>query len=314
MNLSGVLTPIPTPFDDRGSLDVARLRAALTRWLETPLHGFVILGSNGEAPLLDEDESDRVIAAAREVVPPTRTFIVGTGRESTRATSAATRRAASLGAEAVLVRTPGFFKTQMTTEAFVRHYTAVADASPVPVLLYNFTAVTGVSLPVEAVAQLAAHPNIAGMKESNGDIPRMAALVAATPDRFELFTGSAATFHEALRTGAVGGILALASVLPGECVRLYELTLAGRHDEARALQQQLSPLARLLGSMHGVPALKAALNLIGYDVGSPRSPLVPLDEAVVSELADAVARFDVPVEQRNCVLQRRKTNQDHVAS
>src|SRR5262245_45582073 len=129
MTLSGVLTPIPTPFDDRGDVDFAKLTAALTRWLATPLTGFVVLGTNGEAMLLDEGEADRVIDTARSVVPSDRSFIVGTGRESTRATLAATRRAASLGADAVLVRTPGFFKAQMTARAFVRHYSAVADES-----------------------------------------------------------------------------------------------------------------------------------------------------------------------------------------
>jgi 4-hydroxy-2-oxoglutarate aldolase len=291
MNLSGVLTPIPTPFTDNDEADVDRLRAALTHWVKTPLAGFVVLGSNGEAALLDEDESDRVVGAARDVVPRGRAFIVGTGRESTRATIHATRRAASLGADAVLVRTPGFFKSQMTTAVFVAHYQAVANAAPVPVLLYNFTAVTGVTLPIEAVAQLSDHPNIVGMKESNGDVPRVADLISATPSDFNVLAGSAATFHEALRVGASGGILALGSVLPEACVRLFELTKAERLEEARALQQELIPIAKLLGGTYGVPALKAALKLVGCDVGYPRPPLLPLHEAAVSELADALSPF-----------------------
>src|SRR6478735_714193 len=165
MNLAGVFSPIPTPFDDRDRVDTARLKAALAKWVKKPLDGFVVLGSNGEAALMDDFESDQAIVAARDAVPASRRFIVGTGRESTQAAIRASKRAAEHGAEAVLVRTPGFFKTQMTTDAFVRHYTAVAEASPVPVLLYNFTAVTGVTIPVAAVAALAVHPNIAGMKE-----------------------------------------------------------------------------------------------------------------------------------------------------
>jgi 4-hydroxy-2-oxoglutarate aldolase len=292
MKLSGVLTPIPTPLDNRDEVDPGKLRAALTRWLATPLTGFVILGSNGEAALLDEDESDRVVATAREVVPRGRTFIVGTGRESTRAAMAATRRAAALGADAVLVRTPGFFKSQMTTDVFVRHYTAVADASPVPVLLYNFTAVTGVNLPVDSVAALASHPNIIGMKESNGDIARVSELISVTRAHgFEVLVGSAATFFEALRAGACGGILALGSVLPEACSRLFDLAVAGREDEARALQQELMPLAKFLGSVYGVAGLKAALNLAGCDVGQPRPPLVTLDATATRELAAALAPF-----------------------
>src|SRR6185436_1451892 len=150
-------------FDDQDAVDTKRLRAALTRWLARPLTGFVVLGSNGEAALMDDFEADRVIVAAREAIPSERPLIVGTGRESTQAAVRAAKRAAEHGADAVLVRTPAFFKTQMTTDAFVRHYTAVADASPVPVLLYNFTAVNGVNLLPAAVTRLAPHPNIIGM-------------------------------------------------------------------------------------------------------------------------------------------------------
>lgn len=293
MNLTGILNPIPTPFDDRDRVDIGRLRAALGRWLTTPLSGFVILGSTGEAALLDEDESDRVVACARDVVPADRTFIVGTGRESTRATIDATKRAAALGAEAVLVRTPGFYKGQMTVNAFVRHYTAVAEASPVPVLLYNFTAVTGVTMPVEAVAALTAHPNIHGMKESNGDVPRIAELVAAVPHGFSVVAGSASTFLEALGAGAKGGILALSAALPAACVRLLELARTGRYEEARALQARLVPLAKFFSARYGIAGLKAGLNLIGYDVGLPRPPLVPLaDRTAIRELTDALSSFE----------------------
>src|SRR5437899_4775204 len=238
MNLAGVFAPIPTPFDDRDRVDTTRLRAALARWVRRPLTGFVVLGSNGEAVLTDDFEADQVIISARETIPSDRRFIVGTGRESTQAAIRASRRAAEHGADAVLVRTPGFFKTQMTTDAFVRHYTAVADASPVPVLLYNFTALTGVNLLPAAVARLATHPNIVGMKESGGDVAQIADLVSGTPDDFNVLAGTTATFYPALCVGAVGGILAVACVAPDDCVRLFALAKAGRHDAARALQAQ----------------------------------------------------------------------------
>src|ERR1700680_1496331 len=189
MNLTGVFAPVPTPFDDQDRVDGARLKTAFARWLKSPLTGFVVLGSNGEAALMDEDESGRAIAIAREAVPRGRPLIVGSGAESTQAAVRAATRAAALGADAVLVRTPGFFKSQMTTDALVRHYMAVADASPVPVLLYNFTAVTGVILLPEAVARLSAHPNIIGIKESSGDIAQISELVAGTPSGFNVLAG-----------------------------------------------------------------------------------------------------------------------------
>ena len=292
MNLAGVFAPIPTPFDDQDTVDTKRLRAALTRWIARPLTGFVVLGSNGEAALMDDFEADRVIVAAREAIPRDRPFIVGTGRESTQAAVRAAKRAAEHGADAVLVRTPSFFKTQMTTEAFVRHYTAVADASPVPVLLYNFTAVTGVNLLPAAVTRLAPHPNIIGMKESNADIAQIADLVSGTPADFQVLAGTASTFYAALCVGAAGGILAPACVIPDACVRLFELARAGRHADAVQLQRELVPLARLLGQAYGVPGLKAALNLIGYDVGMPRPPLQPAPGAASDALREAIAHFE----------------------
>lgn len=292
MSWTGVFAPVPTPFDAADHVDPARIRSAFARWLTSPLAGFVVLGSNGEAALLDEDESDLVVATARELVPRGRRLIVGTGRESTQAAIRAARRAADLGADAVLVRTPGFFKSQMTSAVFVRHYTAVADASPVPVLLYNFTAVTGVTLQADAVATLAAHPNIAGMKESGGDIAQIAELIAVSSGHpFSLLAGSATTFYAALGAGVSGGILALGCVLPEACVRLFDLMVQKRHDEARALQRQLAPLARLLGSVYGVAGLKAALPLVGIDVGVPRPPLMPVPAAGVDALRQALTIF-----------------------
>ena len=291
MNLAGVFAPVPTPFDDRDRVDTARLRGVLTKMAARPLDGFVILGSNGEAVLMDDFESDQVIVAAREAIPRTKRFIVGTGRESTVAAVKAAKRAAEHGADAVLVRTPGFFKTQMTTDAFVRHYTAVADASPVPVLLYNFTALTGVTLLPGAVSALATHPNIVGMKESGGDTALIADLVNGTPSDFIVLAGTALTFYSALGVGAKGGILALACVLPDACVQLFTLFNAKRNAEALELQRQLTPIAKLLGQQYGVPGLKAALALAGYDAGLPRPPLVPVPDSAVTALREALSQF-----------------------
>jgi 4-hydroxy-2-oxoglutarate aldolase len=292
MNLAGVFAPIPTPFDSGDQVDTVRLRSALSRWVARPLTGFIVLGSNGEAALMDDFEADRVIVAARDVVPSGRPFIVGTGRESTQAAVRACRRAAEHGADAVLVRTPGFFKSQMTSDVFVRHYTAVADASPVPVLLYNFTALTGVNLLPAAVSRLSTHPNIVGMKESGGDVAQIADLVAGAAGGFQVLAGTTSTFYAAMCVGAAGGILAPACVVPDACMRLFELTRDGRHAEAMLLQRQLVPLARLLGPTYGVPGLKAALNLIGYDVGSPRPPLAALPEPAIAQLREALAQFE----------------------
>jgi 4-hydroxy-2-oxoglutarate aldolase len=179
----------------------------------------------------------------------------------------------------------------MTSEVLVRHYSEIADASPIPVLLYNFTAVTGVNLLPAAVSQLAKHGNIVGIKESGGDIGQIADLVVSTPPGFRVLAGSASTFLPALSVGAAGGILALACVLPEACVQLFELARDGRVAQALVLQQRLLPIARLVGSMFGVAGVKAALTLVDGDVGSPRPPLRPLSDAGIAALSEALATF-----------------------
>ena len=283
---AGIYTPIATPFHRDGPVDERALAANVSRWMTTPLTGLVVLGSNGEATSLDDDEADRVVDVVRAGVPSSRPLMAGTGRESTRATIAATRRAAAAGVDAALVRTPSFFKPQMASDAFVRHFTEVADASPIPVLLYNVTLYTGVNLLPDAVERLAVHPNIVGIKESGSDIGQIAEYVARTPEDFTVLAGSATTLVHALCAGGDGAILALASLLPAECVLMMTLIREKRLDEATALQRRLMPLARSVGSTYGVPGLKAALELIGYAGGPPRPPLRP----VSSEVIDIIRR------------------------
>jgi 4-hydroxy-2-oxoglutarate aldolase len=285
---AGIFTPIVTPFKN-DELDEAGLRSNVAHWMRTPLHGLVVLGSNGEAPQLEDSEADRAIAIVREGVPREKLLIAGTGRESTRATIAATRRAASIGADAVLVRTPGFFKSQMTSDIFVRHYTEVADASPVPVLLYNVTMFTGVNLLPDAVERLAQHPNIAGMKDSGTDVAQITEYVNRTPDDFVVLAGAAPTLFLSFCAGCDGAILAVAGVLPEMCVALWQAVRENRIAEGRELQRRILPLARSVGSVHGVAGLKAALDLVGLAGGQPRPPLRPPSSQVIDSLRAQLA-------------------------
>lgn len=284
----GVFAPVVTPFVDQ-RLDLTAFSGNLERYGGTSLRGLVVLGSNGEAALLDDAESDAVLRAARKAIPQTKTFIAGTGRESTRATIDATARAADAGADAVLVRTPSFFKARMTAEALVHHYETIAERATVPVLLYNVTMFTGISLPVEALATLAAHPRIVGIKDSGSDLALVGEFIRQTPPGFTVLSGSAATFYPSLCLGAKGAVLAVAGVVPDLCVRIFELTQQGRHDEAREWQHRLVPLAQAVGSKYGVAGLKAALSRAGYAGGEPRLPLLPLPEQARQEIEAAFA-------------------------
>jgi len=216
-------------------------------------------------------------------------MIAGVGRESTAATIAAAQRAARMGADVVLVRTPSFYKNVMTTDAFVRYYTAVADASSVPVLLYNVSMFTGVNLLPEAAERLASHPNIIGMKESNADLVQLAETIARTPEDFVVLGGSAPTFYHALCAGVDGGVLAISAVVPDLCVEMVELVRKQRHAEALALQRRITPLGRLLGAMHGVAGLKYALDQSGYVGGPTRPPLGTVSPEAQKQIRDQLA-------------------------
>jgi len=278
-SFAGIYTPVVTPFTPDNLLDERGLTTNVERYMQSPLTGLVVLGSNGEAPQLDDSEADRAIAVVRAAMPGDRPLLAGTGRESTVATIAATKRAARLGADAVLVRTPSFYKAQMTTDAFVRHFTEVADQSPVPVLLYNVTIYTGVNLLPDAVAILSQHPNIVGMKETNSDMVQLGEHLARTKAGFIVLAGAASTYYSALALGAHGAILAVAGVAPDLVVAIYQLALKGRYVEARQLQRRLAPLAKSVGAQWGVPGLKAALDLIGLAGGVPRPPLQAVSAA-----------------------------------
>jgi 4-hydroxy-2-oxoglutarate aldolase len=284
MRFSGLFHPLVTPFTSAGEVDTAGIAANARRLLDTPLTGLVVLGSNGEQPQLDDAEADRVIAAVRDVVPADRPLLAGAARESTRATIAACRRAAALGVSAVMVRTPSFYKNMMTRDVFVRHYTAVAEASAVPVLLYNVQIYTGLNLQPDAVGLLSQHENIVGLKESGNDMTLLGEYIANAAPGFSVLCGSATSYYSALALGAHGAVLALAGLAPDACARLAALVDAGRLAEARRLQREVMPLARAIGAEHGVPALKAALALMGFAAGDPRPPLMPAPAAVVATL------------------------------
>ena len=292
LNLSGVFPPVPTPFTSDESIDPAALRHNIRQLLRAPLRGAVVLGSNGEAPLINDDDSVALIEAARAEVPHDRVLIAGTGRESTRETIRFTRRAAEAGADAVLVRTPSFFKGQLTADAFVRHYTALADVAAVPVLLYNYTALTGVTLHPEAVAALSQHPNIAGMKESGTDEALIASYGRHTSSGFSLLAGTVTALHASVAAGATGAILASAVVFPERSIELFELLRAGSLGAARALQQRIVAVNKLVTATYGVAGLKLAQDLSGQRGGLPRLPLLPAPAAARDEIAAALAALE----------------------
>lgn len=278
MRIEGIIPPVPTPFDERGEVAYEKLASNLKRWSETGLTGYVILGSNGEFASLNEEEKVRILEIAREHIPREKRFIAGTGCESTKETIRFTKRAAGIGVDAALVLTPSYYKARMRTPELVAHFKAVADESPIPILIYNVPQFTGVRIEPEAVATLAEHPKIVGMKDSSADLSTFSEFLRITPPRFQVLMGSALLAYPALCLGASGVIAALANVVPREFVLLYTLTRGGKHEEAKALQLKLLPIARAVTTRFGIAGLKAAMDLVGYYGGKPRLPLLPIQD------------------------------------
>ncbi len=287
--MEGVFIPVPTPF--RGA-EVApdRLQANLKRWNQTDLAGYVLLGSTGEFPLLTEAERDRILIAAREAIPQEKAFIAGTGAESTELTIRRTKRAAEIGADAAIVITPNYYKKSFTQPATqIRHYVAVAETSPIPVLLYNFPQNTGINLEPETVARIAEHPNVRGIKDSSGNIPQAGEIIHQTPKSFRVLVGAAAALLPSLAIGSAGGILALANIAAREYCEVYALARRGRWEEAREIAYRLMGVDRSVYGRYGIGGIKASLDLQGFYGGPCRAPLSTPEGTAIEEIKEVLA-------------------------
>jgi 4-hydroxy-tetrahydrodipicolinate synthase len=274
-----------TPFDESGAVRYNFFERNIDKYLEAGIEGFLVLGSNGESVYLEHDEKLKLIDAARKRVPPSMLLLAGTGVESTQATVTLTKEAADRGADAVLVKNPFYFKGQMTFDVYMAHYTAVADASPVPVIIYNVPVFTGVPLQSKLVIELAKHPNIRGLKDSSGDVKLISEVAWNTPpSEFGILAGAAATLFPAMVSGARGGIIALACAAPKATLALYRAFVAGDYKKAGEIQRIIAPAAGAVTGQNGIPGLKGAMELEGLQPGLPRRPLLPLKPEQREEL------------------------------
>ncbi len=293
LSLAGVFPPIATPFDACGDVDGRALLENLKYWNSFPLRGYVVLGTNGEAALMDFEERAHVLEVAREGIPEGRLLIAGTGCQSTRETIAMTARAARCGADAALVLPPSYFRAQMTRDALQRHYHAVADAAEIPILIYNMPACTGLDLDLECIAGIASHAHVIGIKDSGGDTAKLGAIRGRLGAEFAVLAGSGGFFLPALTVGAVGGVLALANIAPAQCLAIHEKFLTGDVAEAREVQLRMIPANSAITSRWGVAGLKAAMDMLGLRGGAVRPPLVPLGARERGELESVLIQAGI---------------------
>ena len=276
-NLKGIIPPMVTPLDQAGEIVYSDFQSNLDRYLELGVEGFLVLGSNGESVYLEHAEKLKLIETARQCVPDSMMLLAGTGLESTRATIQLTQEAADRGVDGVLVKNPFYYKSRMKTDVYLAHFLAVADASPVPIVLYNVPMFTGVSMEASLVIELAKHPNIRGLKESAGNVQLISEVAWGTgEEEFSVLAGSAPALFPNMVAGAKGGIVALACAVPVLMKKLYEAFVEGDHLLTAKLQCIVAPAAVAVTTKYGIPGLKVAMELEGFASGPPRLPLLPL--------------------------------------
>ena len=296
--LKGVFPPLVTPFNRSGGIDFSHFRENVRSYAGTGVSGIVIAGSTGEAPYLTEQERVKLVETARDLVRPPQIVIVSTGLESTLLTIKLSREAIARGADALLVITPNYFKARMadaTTQ--LGYYRAVADSVRRPTIIYNIPQFTGIRMAPETIAALSRHPNIAGLKESSGDLTYDRSIVRSVRRGFRFFTGSPPIFLDVLRSGGAGGVLGQANYAPELCVGIYEAFQNRQFKLARDLQRRLTCLAENIAVPFGVAGVKAAVELRGLHGGAPRAPLAPLGtsarKVIAAALRDATRGLDV---------------------
>lgn len=292
MELSGVFPALTTPYAADGSVSLADLKHNILLYNQTDLAGYVALGSTGESVLLTGAEMEGVLVTVQESAAKEKKLIAGCGAESTAETILRVKRAAEIGYHVALVKTPYYYKPFYKSEAQIAHFRRVADASPIPVMLYSVPIFTGVALDPSDVATLSEHPNIIGIKDSSGNVQGLSEMLAITPPAFQILVGAAATVFPSLTIGARGAILALACALPEKCAALYKLFRAGQFDLARELQIVLVRISKTMMSEMGIAGVKFVMDQRGYRGGVPRLPLLPLEEWHKKRLAGLLAAIE----------------------
>ncbi len=286
--LYGIMPPIATPFvNDEIAFD--KLISNIERWNNSEISGYVVLGSNGESVFLTHDEKLKLIESVKKVTDENKLTIAGTGSDSIRETISLTNKSAEIGADYAIILTPSYYKTEIKSIVLIKYFEAIADASKIPILIYNVPKFTGIDVSIDVVAKLSEHPNIVGIKNSTENIRQTIEFIKNTTPGFNVFVGTASLLFSGLTTGAVGGIIALANIAPNECVKIQRLVEFGKLNDALDLQNKLIPINKVITMKYGIVGMKAAMDMMGYFGGNPRSPLSPLNEDDKKEIKKILA-------------------------
>ena len=288
----GIFTPLTTPYDN-DQISSEKLRENIEKYNDYDLSGYLVLGSTGESVFLSDMESEELVKAAKKAAAPDKTIIVGTAKESTQLTLEFTNRMADKGADAALIRTPSYMKSLMDKEALRTHFLTIADAAKIPILIYHIPRSTGLTISSKLIADLSEHPNIAGLKDSSGNMAFLGETIPQLHPSFDLLLGAASIFLPGLIMGASGGIITLSSIAPSQCLRLFSLYHEKKWEEAVKLQFELIPLNKAIIETYGIPATKYALDLLGYHGGPCRPPLRSLEQTGKQEIKAILQKLNL---------------------
>ncbi len=277
----GVCTALATPFSG-GGIDWDALGEMIDNQIEGGVGAICLCGTTGEAATLSDGERLRLVARGAELIDGRADYIVGIGTPSTSRSVSYARFAAAHGADALLAVTP--YYNRGTQEGILTHFKTIADATELPVILYNVPARTGVNLSVKQLTRLAEHPNIRGIKEAGDSVDKLADIAATLGERLRLYTGNDAHLIPTLALGGHGVVSVLSNILPAETVEIYRLWKAGKIDEARRRQLTFLPLIRLLFAETNPAPLKCALEMMGLCRGEVRLPLSTVSQELAEKL------------------------------
>ena len=288
----GMATAIVTPMTPTG-IDYEALGRFLEFQIASGINGIVVMGTTGENATIEPEDQKRVIAYTVEKVNHRVPVIAGTGTNNTEHVLANTRNACQVGADAILVVTPYYNKA--TQNGLIQHFTTVADASTVPMIVYNVPGRTGCNLLPKTLAKLAEHPNIVGVKEATGNMAQMVEIMHLCGDKLDVYSGEDALTVPMMAMGAAGTISVLSNVVPKQAVAMSDACLAGDYQTAAKLQCDLLPLIdALFSEVNPIPA-KAAVSAMGYGQEVLRLPLTPMEPATRTVLMEQLRRWGVSV-------------------
>ena len=282
--IHGVIPPMITPFRAKGELDTAAFVSNIEKWNKDRLAGYLVIGSNSETAYLSEKEKLELVKLTVEHAKKDRVIMVGSGVESARETIKLTNKCAKLGAHCALILTPFYYCSAMDSKAMIRFYTEVADNSGIPILIYNVSKFTHVNIGADAVAELSRHKNIAGMKDSNGDVPQLATFLRVADPKYQIMPGTYSAWYPALAMGLTATISAMANCCPNEIAETQDLYDAGKLKESFNLYQRMFPVNAAVTGTYGIPGLKYACDYLGYSGCHVRNPLADCTDAQKEQL------------------------------